>query len=179
MPDNLSFRRVMTEKVEDVAVVLFLPLFFVFTGLRTEIGLLNTPHLWGVCALFIVMSIAGKLLGATLSARAVGESWKDSLSIGVLMNTRGLMELIVLNIGYEMGDAFPRSLFVIFVIMALFTTFMATPLLVADREAVRPPQSRAKRPTIHRYPRILISFAQSFESGPVFPEAGQSACTAA
>ena len=72
MPDNLSFRRVMTEKVEDVAVVLFLPLFFVFTGLRTEIGLLNTPYLWGVCALFIVMSIAGKLLGATLSARAVG-----------------------------------------------------------------------------------------------------------
>lgn len=63
MPDNLSFRRVMTEKVEDVAVVLFLPLFFVFTGLRTEIGLLNTPYLWGVCALFIVMSIAGKLLG--------------------------------------------------------------------------------------------------------------------
>ena len=128
MPDNLSFRRVMTEKVEDVAVVLFLPLFFVFTGLRTEIGLLNTPHLWGVCALFIVMSIAGKLLGATLSARAVGESWKDSLSIGVLMNTRGLMELIVLNIGYEMG-IIPGSLFVIFVIMALFTTFMATPLL--------------------------------------------------
>ena len=165
MPDNLSFRRVMTEKVEDVAVVLFLPLFFVFTGLRTEIGLLNTPHLWGVCALFIVMSIAGKLLGATLSARAVGESWKDSLSIGVLMNTRGLMELIVLNIGYEMG-IIPGSLFVIFVIMALFTTFMATPLLsLIEKLFAR--ESRAKRPTIHRYPRILISFANP-ESGPVF-----------
>ena len=83
MPDNLSFRRVMTEKVEDVAVVLFLPLFFVFTGLRTEIGLLNTPYLWGVCALFIVMSIAGKLLGAMLSARAVGESWSSSCSTSV------------------------------------------------------------------------------------------------
>ncbi|WP_337518321.1 cation:proton antiporter [Alistipes ihumii] len=165
MPDNLSFRRVMTEKVEDVAVVLFLPLFFVFTGLRTEIGLLNTPHLWGVCALFIVMSIAGKLLGATLSARAVGESWKDSLSIGVLMNTRGLMELIVLNIGYEMG-IIPGSLFVIFVIMALFTTYMATPLLsLIEKLFAR--ESRAKRPTIHRYPRILISFANP-ESGPVF-----------
>lgn len=165
MPDNLSFRRVMTEKVEDVAVVLFLPLFFVFTGLRTEIGLLNTPYLWGVCALFIVMSIAGKLLGATLSARAVGESWKDSLSIGVLMNTRGLMELIVLNIGYEMG-IIPGSLFVIFVIMALFTTFMATPLLsLIEKLFAR--ESRAKRPTIHRYPRILISFANP-ESGPVF-----------
>lgn len=165
MPDNLSFRRVMTEKVEDVAVVLFLPLFFVFTGLRTEIGLLNTPYLWGVCALFIVMSIAGKLLGATLSARAVGESWKDSLSIGVLMNTRGLMELIVLNIGYEMG-IIPGSLFVIFVIMALFTTFMATPLLsLIEKLFAR--ESRAKRPAIHRYPRILISFANP-ESGPVF-----------
>ena len=138
---------------------------FVFTGLRTEIGLLNTPHLWGVCALFIVMSIAGKLLGATLSARAVGESWKDSLSIGVLMNTRGLMELIVLNIGYEMG-IIPGSLFVIFVIMALFTTFMATPLLsLIEKLFAR--ESRAKRPTIHRYPRILISFANP-ESGPVF-----------
>ena len=124
MPANLSFRRVMTEKIEDVALVLFLPLFFVFTGLRTEIGLLNTPHLWGICALFIVVSIAGKMIGATFSARLVGESWKDSLSIGVLMNTRGLMELIVLNIGYEMG-IIPSSLFVIFVIMALFTTFMA------------------------------------------------------
>lgn len=123
MPANLSFRRVMTEKIEDVALVLFLPLFFVFTGLRTEIGLLNTPHLWGICALFIVVSIAGKMIGATFSARLVGESWKDSLSIGVLMNTRGLMELIVLNIGYEMG-IIPSSLFVIFVIMALFTTFM-------------------------------------------------------
>lgn len=129
MPANLSFRRIMTEKVEDVALVLFLPLFFVFTGLRTEIGALNTAHLWVVCALFVAVSIVGKLAGAALSARFVGESWKDSLSIGVLMNTRGLMELIVLNIGYEMG-VLPSSIYVIFVIMALFTTFMATPSLV-------------------------------------------------
>ena len=166
MPDNLSFRRVMTEKVEDVAVVLFLPLFFVFTGLRTEIGLLNTPHLWGVCALFIVMSIAGKLLGATLSARAVGESWKDSLSIGVLMNTRGLMELIVLNIGYEMGDACPASLLRDLRDYGAVHDLHGHAAAVADREAVRP-RVRAKRPTIHRYPRILISFANP-ESGPVF-----------
>mgnify|MGYP002756569027 CR=1 FL=1 len=105
-------RQVYDAGFSPVCPLLFLPLFFVFTGLRTEIGLLNTPYLWGVCALFIVMSIAGKLLGATLSARAVGESWKDSLSIGVLMNTRGLMELIVLNIGYEMG-IIPGSLFVL------------------------------------------------------------------
>lgn len=165
MPDNISFRRVMTEKVEDVALVLFLPLFFVFTGLRTEIGLLNTPHLWAVCGLFIAVSIAGKMIGATGSARLVGESWKDSLSIGVLMNTRGLMELIVLNIGYEMG-IIPSSLFVIFVIMALFTTFMATPLLVMI-EWLFGRRRKAAAVSKHRYPRILISFANP-ESGPVF-----------
>lgn len=141
MPANLSFRRIMTEKVEDVALVLFLPLFFVFTGLRTEIGALNTAHLWVVCALFVAVSIVGKLAGAALSARFVGESWKDSLSIGVLMNTRGLMELIVLNIGYEMG-VLPSSIYVIFVIMALFTTFHGHPVARADRQTFRPPQAR-------------------------------------
>ena len=165
MPDNLGFRRVMTEKVEDVALVLFLPLFFVFTGLRTEIGLLDTPHLWGVCALFVVVSVAGKMLGAACSARIVGESWKDSLSIGVLMNTRGLMELIVLNIGYEMG-IIPSSLFVIFVIMAIVTTFMATPMLaLIERSFARKSVDGSR--TVPRRPRILISFADP-RSGPVF-----------
>lgn len=168
MPANLSFRRVMTEKVEDVALVLFLPLFFVFTGLRTEIGLLNTPHLWMVCLCFIGVSILGKMIGATFSARIVGESWKDSLSIGVLMNTRGLMELIVLNIGYEMG-IIPSSLFVIFVIMALFTTFMANPsLILIEKIAKRrhgSHRNRRSQPSSH--PRILISFANP-ENGPVF-----------
>lgn len=163
MPANLSFRRIMTEKVEDVALVLFLPLFFVFTGLRTEIGALNTAHLWVVCALFVAVSIVGKLAGAALSARFVGESWKDSLSIGVLMNTRGLMELIVLNIGYEMG-VLPSSIYVIFVIMALFTTFMATPSLVLIDKlfARRRPERRHSAKA-----RILISFARP-SSAPVF-----------
>ena len=163
MPANLSFRRIMTEKVEDVALVLFLPLFFVFTGLRTEIGALNTAHLWGVCALFVAVSIVGKLAGAALSARFVGESWKDSLSIGVLMNTRGLMELIVLNIGYEMG-VLPSSIYVIFVITALFTTFMATPSLVLIDKlfARRRPERRHSAKA-----RILISFARP-SSAPVF-----------
>ena len=164
MPDNLSFRRVMTERVEDVALVLFLPLFFVFTGLRTEIGLLDTPHLWGICALFVLVSVAGKMLGAAGAARLVGESWKDSLSIGVLMNTRGLMELIVLNIGYEMR-IIPSSLFVIFVIMALVTTFMATPMLaLIERCSAR---KSWERPRARRKPRVLISFADP-RSGPLF-----------
>ncbi|MBQ4279950.1 MAG: cation:proton antiporter [Rikenellaceae bacterium] len=155
MPDNLSFRRLITEKVEDVALVLFLPLFFVFTGLRTELGLLNTPELWIMCGVFIAVSIAGKMLGATFSARFVGESWKNSLEIGVLMNTRGLMELIVLNIGYEMG-IIPSSIFVIFVIMALFTTFMATPsLMVIEKLYGR--RKKKLRPQ-SRHNRILVSF---------------------
>lgn len=128
MPPSIGFRKVMMEKVEDIALVFFLPLFFAFTGLRTEIGLINSPALWGVCLLLITVAVAGKLGGCAVPARLVGESWKDSFTIGTLMNTRGLMELVALNIGYEMG-VLPPSIFVILVIMALVTTFMTTPLL--------------------------------------------------
>lgn len=128
MPSNFGFRKVMMEKVEDVSLVFFLPLFFAYTGLHTEIGLIDTPQLWGVCVLLVVVAIAGKFGGCAIAARLVGESWKDSLTIGTLMNTRGLMELVALNIGYEMG-VLPPSIFVILVIMALVTTFMTTPLL--------------------------------------------------
>lgn len=128
MPASIGFRKVMMEKVEDIALVFFLPLFFAFTGLRTEIGLINSPALWGVCLLLITVAVAGKLGGCAVAARLVGESWKDSFTIGTLMNTRGLMELVALNIGYEMG-VLPPSIFVILVIMALVTTFMTTPLL--------------------------------------------------
>lgn len=128
MPSNLGFRKVMMEKVEDISLVFFLPLFFAFTGLRTEIGLINSPELWMVCLLLVTVAVVGKLGGCAIAARLVGESWKDSLTIGTLMNTRGLMELVALNIGYEMGVLSP-SIFVILVIMALVTTFMTTPLL--------------------------------------------------
>lgn len=143
MPSNFGFRKVMMEKVEDIALVFFLPLFFAFTGLRTEIGLINSPELWFVCFLLVTVAIAGKLGGCTIAARLVGESWKDSLTVGTLMNTRGLMELVALNIGYEMG-ILPPSIFVILVIMALVTTFMTTPLLhlvervFARHEVVKP-----------------------------------------
>lgn len=128
MPPLPSFRKLIIDKVEDVSVTLLLPLFFVFTGLRSEIGLLNTPYLWGICAIFILVAILGKFGGSAFTARLFGESWRDSLSIGILMNTRGLMELIVLNIGYEMG-ILPPTIFVMLVIMALVTTFMTTPLM--------------------------------------------------
>jgi Kef-type K+ transport system membrane component KefB len=128
MPELPRFRKLIIEKIEDVALTLLLPLFFVYTGLRTEIGLLNTPHLWWITSLVIIFAVAGKFVGGALSAKIMGENWRDSLSMGVLMNTRGLMEIVVLNIGYDMG-ILPKPIFVMLVLMALVTTFMTTPLL--------------------------------------------------
>ncbi|WP_430614391.1 cation:proton antiporter [Flavobacterium sp. JP2137] len=128
MPDNVRFRALFIEKVEDVAVILFLPLFFVYTGLRTEIGLLNEPYLWKVTGYIILVATVGKFVGSALAAKFVGQSWRDSLTIGALMNTRGLMELIVLNIGFDLG-ILTGEVFAMMVIMALATTFMTGPLL--------------------------------------------------
>lgn len=128
MPEKGDIRTALIEKTEDVALVLLLPLFFVFTGLRTEIGLLNTPHLWEICALVIVLAVTGKFGGSAIAARFTGQSWKESLSIGALMNTRGLMELVVLNIGYDLG-ILPPQIFTIMVLMALVTTLMTGPAL--------------------------------------------------
>ncbi len=128
MPENLKFRKIMTEKVEDVSLALFLPLFFVSTGLRTEIGLLNSPDLWYMCSIFILVAIIGKFGGSMIAARIVGETWKHSLYMGALMNTRGLMELVVLTIGYDMKILTP-PVFVMLVLMTLVTTFMTTPLI--------------------------------------------------
>jgi Kef-type K+ transport system membrane component KefB len=128
MPPEWNLRKIITDKIEDVALILLLPLFFVITGLRTEIGALNTFSLWLICGLVIIIAIIGKLGGSAIGARLTGENVQDSLTIGVLMNTRGLMELIILNIGFELG-ILKEEVFTMMVIMALFTTFMTTPLL--------------------------------------------------
>lgn len=128
MPDKLSFRKVFIEKVEDIATIILLPLFFVCTGLRTEIGLLNNAQHWIIAVLIILCAIIGKMLGAALTAKYIGKSWKDSLTIGVLMNTRGLMELVVLNMGYELG-VLSKEIFSMLVLMALVTTIMTGPIL--------------------------------------------------
>jgi Kef-type K+ transport system membrane component KefB len=128
MPDNAKFRNIFIEKVEDVSVILLLPLFFVFTGLRTEIGLINEPYLWKITGYIIVVAVIGKFVGSALAAKFVGQNWRESLTIGALMNTRGLMELVVLNIGYELGVLSPK-IFTMMVIMALVTTFMTGPAL--------------------------------------------------
>lgn len=128
MPPSVNFRRILIEKTESVSLGLLLPLFFVFTGLRTQITLLNEGHLWQVFALIILVAVSGKFVGSSLAARFVGQSWRDSLAIGALMNTRGLMELVVLNIGYDLGILSPE-IFAMMVLMALFTTFMTGPSL--------------------------------------------------
>lgn len=128
MPANTNFRNIFIEKVEDISLVLLLPLFFVFTGLRTQIGLLNEPYLWQTCALIVTVAVTGKFAGSALAAKFVGQSWRESLILGALMNTRGLMELIVLNIGYDLGVLSPE-IFAMMVIMALVTTFMTAPAL--------------------------------------------------
>lgn len=162
MPQNLHFRNVFIEKVEDISLVLLLPLFFVFTGLRTQIGLLNDAGLWWTCALIIAVAVTGKFFGSTIAAKFMRQSWKDSLTIGALMNTRGLMELIVLNIGFDLGILSP-SVFAMMVIMALFTTFMTGPALdfinfiFKDRKTSEQTDEIQK----HRKHKILFSFGDS------------------
>src|SRR6266496_3257985 len=114
--------------LDQVNNILFLPLFFVYSGLHTQIGLISAPLLWLICLLVLVIACAGKILGSMLPVRWMGESWKESLTLGILMNTRGLVELIVLNIGLDLGVLSP-TLFAMLVIMALVTTMMASPLL--------------------------------------------------
>ncbi len=128
MPDSEKLRSLFVNKVRDVALVILLPLFFVHTGLRTQIGLLGDPSLWLVTAAIIGVAVTGKFAGSALAARLVGQSWHDSLAIGALMNTRGLMELVVLNIGYDLGILKPE-IFSMMVVMALVTTCMTGPAL--------------------------------------------------
>ena len=166
MPANQKFRALFTEKIEDIALVLFLPLFFVFTGLRTEIGLINEPYLWKITGLIILVATIGKLVGSALAARYVKQSWKDSLIIGTLMNTRGLMELVVLNIGYDLGILTPQ-VFAMMVIMALVTTFMTGPVLDLINWLFKSKKEEIISETIQANKfRILVSFGN--------PENGRS-----
>ena len=128
MPASGAIRSFLRDKLTTFSSAALLPLFFAFTGLRTQIGLLNDWQSWLACAGIIVMAIVGKLGGSALAARMAGMNWPDSLSIGVLMNTRGLMELVALNIGYDLG-ILPDRIFAIMVLMALTTTCITAPLL--------------------------------------------------
>jgi len=128
MPKDYDFVRLLSEKLESFVTVLLLPLYFAFTGLRTSLNLLTNVEMWSWCLLIIGVAVLGKFGGAALSARVTGLSWRDAGAIGILMNTRGLMELVILNIGLDIGAISP-ALFTMMVLMALVTTFMSTPLL--------------------------------------------------
>lgn len=137
MPAGGGFRKKLTLRVEHLSSVLLLPLFFAFIGLRTQVGLLNGVHDWLVCLGIIVVATAGKLGGTALISRIMKTPWRESLELGALMNTRGLIELIVLNIGYELGILSLR-IFSMLVIMAIVTTVMTGPLLDLFRDRRTP-----------------------------------------
>lgn len=127
LPKDPAFVHKVAERVQSVTLVLLLPIFFAFTGLRTSIGLVRGFEMWLYCALIILVAVAGKLGGSAIAARVAGLSWRDAISVGIFMNTRGLMELVVLNIGLDLGVISP-AVFSMMVLMAIGTTFMTTPL---------------------------------------------------
>jgi Kef-type K+ transport system membrane component KefB len=127
-PKSEAFVHALLERFEDVMVVLLLPLFFAFTGLRTEVSLISGTSGWLLCALIVTVAIVGKMGGSMIAARAVAIPWRDATVLGVLLNTRGLMELVILNVGLDIG-VISRELFAMMVLMALATTLMTTPLV--------------------------------------------------
>ena len=160
MPDITKIRNIIIEKVEDIALILLLPLFFVFTGLRTQIGLINDPYLCKITGFIILVAVVGKFFGSALAARFVGQNWRDSLTIGALMNTRGLMELVVLNIGYDLG-VLSSEIFTMMVIMALVTTFMTGPAIDVINYIFKRKEVIIPKEISNSAFKILISFGNN------------------
>lgn len=154
MPTNTRLRGILTEKLEDFSAIFLLPLFFAFTGIRTQVQLLNKPELYFDFFLVVLIASAGKILGSLFSAKISGNSWRDSTMIGILMNTRGLMELVVLNIGYDMG-ILSDEIFTMFVLMALGTTLITSPLIGLFRIKITDEKVPLKEVQVSR---VLIPF---------------------
>ena len=128
MPRDGKLRAALESRLEDILVVLLLPLFFAYTGLRTNVGLISSGGEWGIAALILGVAVLGKLGGTTIAARTTGIQWREAGGLGVLMNSRGLMELVILTIGLQDGIITP-ALFTMMVIMAVVTTMMTSPIL--------------------------------------------------
>jgi Kef-type K+ transport system membrane component KefB len=156
MPKEPKFVRYVLDRFETITVTLLLPLFFAFTGLRTNISLLKA-NMWVYCGLIILVAAAGKLGGTMAAARVSGMSWREAAGLGALMNTRGLMELVILNIGLDIQVISP-ALFSMMVIMALVTTFMTTPLLQFICPTISPVEERKVE---------IVSAQLSVESGDI------------
>lgn len=128
IPHESRLAKELNARLDDFVAVLFLPAFFAYTGMRTQIALVSGLENWLLCGLIIAVACVGKFGGTLIASRLSGLAWRDSAALGILMNTRGLVELIVLNLGLDLGILSPR-LFTMLVIMALFTTFLTTPIL--------------------------------------------------
>ncbi len=143
-----TFRTAVRDRFDSLSSVFLLPIFFAYTGLRTHLGLLDDVASWTACVAIIVVATTGKLGGTAVAARWTGLPWRDAVALGALMNTRGLMELVALNVGYDLGILSP-AIFTMMVVMALVTTAMTGPLLTLSL-------TWARRPTIaldrHRPP---------------------------
>ena len=163
MPKDRLFTRELVEKVEDFAVVFLLPIYFAYTGLRTRIGLLDSPALWLQCALVIAVATLGKFGGSTLAGRLTGLGWREASALGVLMNTRGLMELVILNVGFDLGVISP-ALFAMLVLMAIVTTLATTPVLAW----LYPPERfRAELTAVSAAPAGVLATVALASSGPL------------
>jgi Kef-type K+ transport system membrane component KefB len=122
------WRSFIRSRLDTIVSLLLLPLFFALTGMRTRLDLLNGPHIWFWTAIVLIASVSGKMGGTVLAARWVGQPWRNAMALGALLNTRGLVELIVLNIAYD-AHVFSPTLFTMLVVMALITTIMTSPVL--------------------------------------------------
>jgi Kef-type K+ transport system membrane component KefB len=143
IPHDSALARMLTDKMHDLVTILLLPAFFAFTGMRTEIGLVSGLSHWLICGLIVLVATAGKFGGTLIAARLTGMDWIQAAGLGILMNTRGLMQLIVLNVGLDLGAITP-TLFAMLVIMALVTTAATTPLL--QLLGIGPPAKPAEQP---------------------------------
>jgi Kef-type K+ transport system membrane component KefB len=141
IPHDSPLAKDIRQKFEDLVLILFLPVFFAFTGLRTQIGLVHGAGDWTICIAIIIVASLGKFGGGTIAARLTGLNWQEAASLGILMNTRGLMELIVLNVGMDLGVLSP-TLFAMLVIMAIVTTVTTTPVLQALARGPEPVAAR-------------------------------------
>lgn len=128
IPHDSGLARALTHRLEDLVTILLLPAFFAFTGMRTQIGLVSEPSAWMICGLIILIATVGKFGGTLIAGRLTGMGWYQSSALAILMNTRGLMELIVLNAGLDLGVISPK-LFTMMVLMAVITTIATTPVL--------------------------------------------------
>ncbi len=160
MPRHAGLTEDMSRRLEDFVVTVLLPLFFVVTGLKVQVGSLDRWQLWVVALILFAVAVVGKWVGAMLAARYSGFSWRDSSALGALMNTRGLTELIVLNIGLELG-LISTGLFTMLVLMAIVTTFMAGPAL-----RLLDPRGELSEPPEEAFRRSLAEH----EAAPVAPE---------